>query len=182
MLKWRFAFHESLGTLRTIRVHIWVYGLIEERFLHHRSLSQIGRKQINGQRESLWQEAQGEINQQVIGNLLWAEENERTNLGGTLFLFKVHREECYFLVLPLLLSIFFDTCSTKRKWKLIWEPRLTKEAIRLVDYLFGCQGLSYGAGPLPFCNIEKIKHTCAHIASVQKTLIGKKQLCKNYFH
>lgn len=35
--------------------------------------------------------------------------------GGHTFLFKVHREECYFLVLPPLLLYIFDTCSKKRK-------------------------------------------------------------------
>lgn len=75
------------------------------------------------------------------------------------FCLKFIERNAIFSLPPLSCSIFFDTCSKKRKWKLIREPRLTKEAIRLVDYLFGCQGLSYGAGPLPlfFCNIYRKK-------------------------
>lgn len=46
------------------------------------SLSQTRRKQINEQTETLWQGAQRGINQQVIENLFWAEEYERTNLEG----------------------------------------------------------------------------------------------------
>lgn len=89
------------------------------------------------------------INQQVIENLLFSTECEKTNLSPHFCLKFNTQTECYFLLLYI-----FDTCSKRRKWKLIQEPRLTKEAICLLDYLFGCQGLSYGTDPL-LCNIKK---------------------------
>lgn len=54
-------------------------------FFAPRAFHKQKEQQINGLSESPWHEAQGEINQQVIGNLLRAEEYERANLGGRLF-------------------------------------------------------------------------------------------------